>query len=85
MQAIADFTGARFASADNPELSFKRGDTFTVLEIDEVAGWAKGQRNSVVGWFPTSYVHFIEVPTESQGDIAALDKERAYTIYRFGE
>lgn len=81
VQAIADFTGARFASADNPELSFKRGDTFTVLEIDEVAGWAKGQINNTVGWFPTSYVHFVE---QSEGaDNGNLERECVYPVLRY--
>jgi hypothetical protein len=74
VKAIADFTGARFASPDNPELSFKKGDTFMVLEMDEVAGWAKGQIKGAVGWFPLSYVNFTE--GEAVGDpTAAIERE----------
>jgi hypothetical protein len=72
-KAIADFTGARFASPDNPELSFKRGCTLTVFAIDEMAGWAKGELSGSVGWFPTSYVEFIH-------NESAEEKERMHFV-----
>lgn len=78
MKAIADFTGARFASADNPELSFKRGDTFTVLEADEVAGWARGQIHNVIGWFPLSYVEFVE--KQASDAFSSIEKECVYSF-----
>lgn len=77
VKAIADFTGARFASPDNPELSFKRGDTLSVREVDEVAGWARGQIQGSVGWFPLSYVQFID----SEGD-SVIEQESTFTPMR---
>jgi len=70
VRALADFSGARFANDENPELSFKKGDTFVVLGVDDVAGWARGELNGKVGWFPRAYVEFLETDDGGNDEVS---------------
>uniref|UniRef100_A0A8C9XYE2 Growth arrest specific 7 n=1 Tax=Sander lucioperca TaxID=283035 RepID=A0A8C9XYE2_SANLU len=45
-------------------LSFQAGDIIRVVQALP-GGWWEGERDGVRGWFPSSYVHVLEVRTES--------------------
>lgn len=51
---------ASFAAVKEQELTFKEGDVFTFYLADHESGWAQGEMNGKVGWFPQSYVRFLE-------------------------
>jgi len=84
VKAVADFKAARFTTG-HPELSFKKGDVFRMLGADTTAGWAQGNINGEVGWFPLSYVAVVngEVPGDSGVEkleaqlVALLSKEKS--------
>lgn len=44
-----------YAAEDEHDLSFDKGDTIIVYEVNE-NGWWKGSHGDEVGWFPGSYV-----------------------------
>lgn len=56
VEALSDFRAAKFyKETTNPEISFKRGDVFRMIGVDEQAGWGLGEienNNSgeSVGW-----------------------------------
>ncbi|XP_056011424.1 SH3 and PX domain-containing protein 2A-like isoform X6 [Ostrea edulis] len=53
-----------YAAEDEHDLSFDKGDTIIVYEVNE-NGWWKGSHGDEVGWFPGSYVELVdEDPTE---------------------
>jgi len=52
---LADF--AAFNKAH--ELEFRKNDIFKLLNVDD-SGWAKGEVDGKVGWFPFSYVKILD-------------------------
>jgi hypothetical protein len=53
--ALADFTAVK-----DVELTFKKGDLVTFWNVDPESGWAQGEMDGKVGWFPMSYIQFLE-------------------------
>ncbi len=44
-----------YNATDATELSFKAGDSISVLDISG-GEWWKGELNGTIGWFPANYV-----------------------------
>jgi len=62
VEAQSDFRAARFyKDTQNPELSFKSGDVFSMVAVDEQAGWGFGELENNSGWFPLSFVKILTV------------------------
>lgn len=55
VQAIADFSAVK-----EQEITFKTGDVFAFFAGDKDSGWAQGEKDGKVGWFPQGYVRFLE-------------------------
>jgi hypothetical protein len=53
--ALADFTAVK-----DVELTFKKGDLVTFWNVDPQSGWAQGEMDGKSGWFPMSYIQFLE-------------------------
>eukprot|EP01087_Luapelamoeba_hula_P013621 TRINITY_DN3888_c0_g2_i2.p1 TRINITY_DN3888_c0_g2~~TRINITY_DN3888_c0_g2_i2.p1 ORF type:complete len:1359 (+),score=340.45 TRINITY_DN3888_c0_g2_i2:230-4306(+) len=68
--ALADFT----AFDEELELSFVKGDVFFFRGGDE-SGWAQGDMNGKIGWFPFSFVEFADEDNNFPEEI--LDKQEA--------
>jgi hypothetical protein len=51
---------ASFTAVKPQELTFNEGDVFTFYLADHASGWAQGEMDGKVGWFPQSYVRFLE-------------------------
>eukprot|EP01090_Pellita_catalonica_P007204 TRINITY_DN17814_c0_g1_i1.p1 TRINITY_DN17814_c0_g1~~TRINITY_DN17814_c0_g1_i1.p1 ORF type:complete len:801 (-),score=140.93 TRINITY_DN17814_c0_g1_i1:119-2521(-) len=74
VQALADFK----AFDPTLELSFKKGDIFVLRGMVDASGWAQGEMNDKLGWFPFSFVEFID---ERRADLQdAEDKEKSVHI-----
>ncbi|XP_061189006.1 mucin-2-like isoform X2 [Saccostrea echinata] len=75
-----------YAAEDEHDLSFDKGDTILVYEVND-NGWWRGSRGDEVGWFPGSYVQAVrppelvdEDPTELKykgpGELTVLSEDR---------
>jgi len=71
--ALADFTAVK-----DVELTFKKGDLLTFWNVDPQSGWAQGEMDGKTGWFPMSYIQFLEGPaltTKLQEKIDSLTEK----------
>lgn len=58
-----------FDAAHSSELSFRKGDVWTVTRKNVGAGWWEGEKDGVLGLFPRNHVELIEEDTsESDSD-----------------
>eukprot|EP01114_Cavostelium_apophysatum_P014852 TRINITY_DN3948_c0_g1_i1.p1 TRINITY_DN3948_c0_g1~~TRINITY_DN3948_c0_g1_i1.p1 ORF type:complete len:463 (+),score=84.50 TRINITY_DN3948_c0_g1_i1:184-1572(+) len=55
VEALYDFRGE-----DEAELQFKKGDVF-LWRGNDTSGWSEGEFDGRVGWFPASYVKFVDI------------------------
>jgi len=78
-KAVADFKAARFATG-HPEISFKKGDVFRMLGADTAAGWAQGDINGQVGWFPLSYVTVLTDALPDNGVVKTIGRNELSTL-----
>lgn len=53
--ALADFEALK-----EEEISFSKGDIFEIRFNDPESGWAYGEKDNKVGWFPMDYVSQLE-------------------------
>jgi hypothetical protein len=53
--ALEDFTAVK-----DVELAFKKGDVIQFIISDEESGWAKGERDGKLGWFPRTFIRILD-------------------------
>jgi hypothetical protein len=64
--ALFDFTGD-----NDKKISFKRGDTISVLQKLQDEGWWEGELNGQLGLFPSNYVKPVNLPFPPMAAAAA--------------
>ncbi len=48
------------------DLELKEGELLTLIEAPTGGEWWKGTVNGVEGWFPKSYVNYVDVKVEEK-------------------